>query len=128
MKSSSNSAMEMVTLKNGAVVPKVAVMAAMMGLKGLLDGSLRMGPLGPICLIELVSKCRNPEHQLLGNISELLTSSGFLNLDGALHKITKNIVLSAVIVEGPKITLQDPINRAAMVEQSRNNVGSSQAR
>lgn len=54
--------METVTLKNGAMEAKPAVMATMMSLRHLFDSE-------PIVAYELVMKCRDRNHQFVGNTS-----------------------------------------------------------
>lgn len=61
-----------------------------------------------VALIELVQKCRNPEHKMSGNTLEVVTKMGLIN-NGSIHDIRRNIILSAVSGDGRDMRFVNPV-------------------
>jgi len=93
-----------VVLKNGAKVPEAALLSAMINLRALINEN-------PSALKELLQKCRDPKHKMLGNTQETVEKLGLIDESGSVHAITKNVVLSAVQDDDLGMTLNSPIER-----------------
>jgi hypothetical protein len=89
---------ETVLLKNGAEEHKAFVSVAMMTLTTLIDDV-------PIAFYELVMACRDRNHQLFGNTSDILKARKLY----PIHDSVRNVVLSAVNGEGIEMTLGSPL-------------------
>ncbi len=94
--------MEMLTLKNGAVVDEPTFDLIMETLQTLFNRE-------PIAAYQLVMKCRDPNHRFFGNTGEKLKALGLIRSDESVHDTLLNIVLSAIEVDGSKITLRSPV-------------------
>lgn len=98
--------MEILTLKNGSQVPEPLVKVTMLLLSTLMERN-------PIAFYELVMKCRDSKHELLGNTSEVLSDLSLIQSDGCVHDAIRDIMLSASEGKGLDMTLRSPVATAA---------------
>lgn len=91
---------EIVRLRNGAEVSAALVISTKMLIEDLFQTQ-------PIAFIELVSLCRNNDHQIFGNAAEHFAS--LMDDRGQVFQSIADIVLSAVEGEGLNMRLVDPI-------------------
>ncbi len=63
----------------------------------------------PVALYELIALCRDPEHELFGNASEVLRGWNLINDVRQVHDSIRNIVLSATEGEGFDLHLVSPV-------------------
>lgn len=97
--------MQMVALNNGSTEPLVAVTAAFMSLSGLWKEGI-----GGMCaVIDLVDRCKNPQHRLDPQSEAKLKSLRLLESDGRIHGTIKNIALSAAKGDGAHMVLVSPV-------------------
>ena len=97
--------LKLVTLKNGSEVTEPQVIATMASLNNLIMKN-------PSAFHELVMKCRDHEHKLLGNTGEVLSDLRLIQPDGRVHESIQDIVLSATEGEGIEMTLGLPVAAA----------------
>jgi hypothetical protein len=97
--------METVNLKNGSAEAKPLVAVTMLSLNSLFDKGMN----GALAFYELVQKCNNPDHEIWGEAqSTLLMGLGLLDVNGDVHSLIKNVVLSAAQGEGLGLSLGSP--------------------
>lgn len=94
--------MDVLKLKNGSEEAAPLVKVTMMSVEHLMESH-------PIALMELVSLCRDRDHELFGNTAVELRSFALVDLDGSIHRSIRNIVLSAVEGEGLEMRLISPL-------------------
>jgi hypothetical protein len=98
--------MQTVNLKNGSTEAKPLVAATMLSLRFLLSDKERNGALA---FYELVQKCNNPDHKIWSEAqSTLLMGLDLLDVNGDVHSLIKNVVLSAAQGEGLGLSLGSP--------------------
>lgn len=97
--------MQMVALNNGSVEPQPAVIATFMSLSGLWKGGIS----GMCAVIDLVDRCKNPQHRIDQESERTLKSLALLEHDGRIHETVRNIALSAAKGDGPDMVLISPI-------------------
>jgi hypothetical protein len=66
-------------------------------------------PNGALLLLELITKCKNPEHHYFDGCKWKLAELGFTESDGQVIPSIRDILLSAVTGEGLNIGLESPI-------------------
>ncbi len=105
-----------VILKNGSEEHSGLVSVTMITLKDLIAKR-------PIDFYEFVQLCRDPEHKLFGNASEVLRDYALIQIkpighikppfpngdNYQVHDSVRNIVLSAVEGDGAEMKLTNPI-------------------
>ncbi|HUD02610.1 MAG TPA: hypothetical protein VMR46_01130 [Candidatus Paceibacterota bacterium] len=97
--------MEMLALKNGSSVPKPAVIAIMMSVNSLWEEGL-----GGMCaVIDLVDRCKNPNHKIADDVMLQLKASRLIEPEGRIHEAVKDVVLSATEGEGVEMTIGSPV-------------------
>ncbi len=94
--------MNVVKLKNGAEEAEVLVETIMLSIHRLWDEELIIG-------YELVMKCRDRNHKFFGIAGKKLAELGLVSPDGDIHDSIRNIVVSAFVGDGLKMTLISPI-------------------
>lgn len=94
--------METVALRNGAEEVKSLVNVTIFLLRHLLQEN-------PIAFYELVMRCRDRNHQIYGDIDQVLKRFKLLYPNGEIHGSIRNIVLSAVTGDGLEMELGSPI-------------------
>jgi hypothetical protein len=97
--------MEMIALNNGSTEPQPAVVATFMSLSGLWKEGI-----GGMCaVVDLVERCKNPQHPI-DRVSEAkLKSLALIGPDGRIHQTVKNVTLSAAKGESFDMTLVSPV-------------------
>ena len=93
---------EVVKLKNGSEEFGPAVYATVFALKKLFQND-------PIAFFDLVSKCRDQNHQFSSDAETRLKALAIVDSDGTIHSIVKNVVLSAVEGDGLKMKIVTPV-------------------
>lgn len=91
---------KLVKLKNGSEEPITLVNLVFRVLENLLNNEVMV-------FIELVCKCRNPQHKLLVGEKRLQELS--LMENGIIHNSIRNIVLSSIEGEGLGLCLISPV-------------------
>jgi hypothetical protein len=94
-----------VTLKNGTLYSRSLVKDVMYKITQLQTSV----PNGALLLLELVTKCKNPEHRYFDGCKWKLAELGFLESDGEVIPSTRDILLSALTGEGLDIGFESPI-------------------
>lgn len=97
--------MDMLKLKNGSEEFPALVKVTWMSMMDLLESH-------PIALVELVSLCRDRDHELFGNTAVELQGLALVDPGGSVHRSIRNIVLSAVEGEGLEMRLISPLEVA----------------
>lgn len=97
--------MEMTALKNGTTAPQSAVVSTIMSLNMLW----KEGLMGMCAVIELVERCKNPQHSIDSVSEQTLRKLALIQSDGGIHEIIKNVALSAAEGEGHHMVLTSPI-------------------
>ena len=92
----------LVELNNKTKYPHFFVGITMWSLNNLLKHH-------PTVFYELVQKCQNSQHEMLDNTEEIAKKRGLIKQDGKIHEAIKNVILSAVTVNGLEIILGSPI-------------------
>lgn len=93
---------KLIVLKNGKQELSALVAVTMMRLQSLIDDN-------PILFYELVSVCRNREHQFFGSSGEALRAMNLLETNSLPHESLRNVVLSAVVGDGLEMKLTLPV-------------------
>jgi hypothetical protein len=99
----------MATLTNNAKVIEPYVWQILMQLEDMVAAK------GVIPLYELLRVCKDPNYQPLGTIGGVMHDFGLLiDWDSAakrvvVHEYTRNVVLAAVQVEGPELSIRRDI-------------------
>lgn len=97
--------MQMLALNNGSTEPQPAVVATFMSLSGLWKEGI-----GGMCaVIDLVDRCKNPQHRIDQRSERKLKELALIEPDGRIHQTVKNVALSAARGNGPDMTLVSPI-------------------
>lgn len=97
--------MDMLKLKNGSEEFPALVKVTMMSVEHLLESH-------PVAFFELVSLCRDRDHELFGNTAVKLQGLGLVDPGGKVHGSIRNIVLSAVEGEDLEMRLISPLAEA----------------
>ncbi len=95
---------ELARLKNGSDEAVVVVSATMISLKGLLG----KGTSGLLTFYDLTMLCRDPKYKMSEENMSTLKRLSLLESTGLPHDSIKNVVLSAVVGEGMKMSLISP--------------------
>jgi len=95
----------MIRLKNGSEELSTLVAVIMMSLKNLIERD-------PISFFELVSKARDPNHEVFSkHQTDVLVGLSLMEPGGTLHNSVRNVTLSAVTGDDLDMTLGDPVAR-----------------
>lgn len=89
-------------LKNGTEEASGLVVSVMLVINRMLEER-------PLHLYELFSVAKNREHRPFGMIGPDLVRDGLLKQDFGMHGSIRNIVLSAVSVDGADIRVSSPV-------------------
>jgi hypothetical protein len=92
---------EVVKLRNGAEVPRASVTPILLSLEALAGTDL-------ISLYEAVEVARDRTHEPFGQTGERLTEAGLLERDGAMHGVTRDVILASVAGSGDSLQFVDP--------------------
>lgn len=95
----------MVTLRNGASVPKSLVAGIYVILQGYWNGGL----VPQLAIYELAMRARDPNFEISPDGLRFLTDHHLLEEDGSLQTAVKNIVLSSVLGEEADMYLDSPV-------------------
>ncbi len=98
--------MELLTLRNGAHEPDVAVWSVLVHLRSFLADE-------PIAFYELVCSARDRSHKLWGQTGDRLVAAGLLEVinpdgTGEMNRTVRAVVESAVTGEGLSMTIGTP--------------------
>ena len=91
----------LVTLKNGSQ----EMLQAVNGIMSTLDCLRERNPMH---IYELAMVCKDSTHQCWNGIDEDLKKRSLMMPDGRVHATIKNIINSAVIIDGSNISIVDP--------------------
>lgn len=94
--------MKTLTLKNGSTEVEGLVVVTLHALTTLTQED-------PIALYELWEKCKDHKHTMWADTAEELKKRNLTQPDGSVHGSIRNIVLSAITVEGLDIHLDSPL-------------------
>jgi len=91
------------TLRNGDSIPKGLVITTMVSLNQLMQEN-------PIAAYELFQLCKDGNHELFGNTSEILGNLGLIQ-NGEVHDSIRSIVLSAFEGKGLDMHIVNPVTQ-----------------
>lgn len=91
-----------VTLRTGTEALDVLVRTTLLALGKVLETD-------PVAFLELVSLCRDPEHEMWGNSEEVLLGFHLMDGPGHVHQSVREIVLAATEGEGRYLHLVNPL-------------------
>lgn len=100
--------MKEVSLRNGGVVPDVAVTTVFLNVRSLMTDD-------PIAFWELVEVARDKDHRIFSEVQvKALRNRNLLDDEkGSMHSIIRDVVCSMVEGELPNITLVNPVEPTA---------------
>lgn len=97
--------MEMLALKNGSSAPKPMVITTMRSITYLWEKGLT----GMCVVIDLVDRCKNPNHKIPDGDMSQLKELKLIESDGHILEVVKDVVLSAAKGEGVHMTIVSPV-------------------
>jgi hypothetical protein len=98
---------ELHTLSNGGEVPSSVVKLTMM----ILEGIARQGLKGTLLLHDIKSFCEGDKKALSPHQIEELKSTGLFERHGEPHQAVKDVMLSAIKVEGLTVSVKSPYSK-----------------
>jgi hypothetical protein len=90
-----------VTLRTGGEVPGPVVLTVCLALENLMDTH-------PVALYEAVEMARDRAHVPFGNTGGALRGIGLLQHDGAMHDVTRDVILACADGDGFDLRLVSP--------------------
>ena len=98
----------MIALKNGTTEQQSGVDAIMSTIWGLWSRGIS----GMETVLDLAKRCHNPACSISLTNQDMLKRLGLLEPDGSPHALVKNVLLSAAVGRGEKMSLGSPYDEA----------------